>query len=151
MATDRIPLIFYKGNFKEYKGNFKRSAFLHLKLLKPFISSLMALACIPEILVHLLTPILPYIKMTNVHWHIRHTCQKCQKCLVWRICHPTHVIYRYGNMGIKRGVRTSGMQTNAIRYLLNKLNGSKCQNTNFLIFSLYFLKFPLYFQNLISE
>ena len=42
-------------------------------------------------------------------------------------------------MGVKRCVRTLGMQTNAIRF-----NVLKCQNTGFQNFPLYFSKFPLY-------
>ena len=53
-----------------------------------------------------------------------------------------HMIY--GNMGVKRCVRTSGMKTNAIKQLSKKFNGSKFQNTDFQNFPLYFLKFPLY-------
>ena len=45
---------------------------------------------------------------------------------------------RYGNMGVKRYVRTSEMQTNAIKQLMNRLNG------DFKDFPLYFSKFPLY-------
>ena len=63
---------------------------------------------------------------------------------IWRICHLTHVKYRYGNMGVKRSVRTSGMKTNAIKHILNMFNSLKCQNTDFQNFPLYFLKFPLY-------
>ena len=36
------------------------------------------------------------------------------------------------------------MQTNAIKQLLNRLNGLKCENTDFEDFPLYFSKFPLY-------
>ena len=45
---------------------------------------------------------------------------------------------------VKRSVWTSGMQTNAIKHLLNMFNSSKCLNTDFQNFPLYFLKFPLY-------
>ena len=51
---------------------------------------------------------------------------------------------RYGNMGVKRCVRTSEMQTNAIKQLMNRLNGLKCENADFQDFPLYFSKFPLY-------
>ena len=51
---------------------------------------------------------------------------------------------RFGNTGVKRCVRTSGMKTNAIKQLSKKFNGSKFQNTDFRNFPLYFLKFPLY-------
>ena len=27
-------------------------------------------------------------------YQMRHLCLKCQKCHFWRICHPTHMIYR---------------------------------------------------------
>ena len=100
--------------------------------------------CNPEALTHLLTSILPYLAMTYGACQMRHLCQKCQKCHIWRICHLTHVKYRYGNMGVKRSVRTSGMQTNAIKHLLNMFNSLKCPNIDFQNFPLYFLKFPLY-------
>ena len=47
-------------------------------------------------------------------------------------------------MGVKRCVRTSGMQTNTIKQLVNKFNDLIFQNTDFQNFPLYFLKFPLY-------
>ena len=36
------------------------------------------------------------------------------------------------------------MQTNAIKQLMNRLHGLKCENTDFNDFPLYFSKFPLY-------
>ena len=36
------------------------------------------------------------------------------------------------------------MQTNARQQILSKFESSKCQNTDFRNFPLYFLKFPLY-------
>ena len=69
---------------------------------------------------------------------------KMPKCHNWRICHPTYVKYIYGNMGVKRCIRTSGMQTNVIKQLLNRFNSLKCPNSDFQHFPLYFLKFPLY-------
>ena len=56
----------------------------------------------------------------------------------------THVIFEYGNMGVKRCVGTSGMQTNGIKQLLNSFNGLKYKNSDFQNFPLYFPKFPLY-------
>ena len=50
---------------------------------------------------------------------------------------------RYGNMGVKRCVITSGMQTNAIKQRMNGFNGLKSKNTDFQKFSLYFLKGPV--------
>ena len=41
-----------------------------------------------------------------------------------RIYQLTRIKYIYGNMGVKRCVRTTGMQTNAIKLLLNIFNGS---------------------------
>ena len=104
----------------------------------------MALVCILEVLTQLLTPILAYLVIRNVECQMRHLYQKCQKCYIWRICHLTYVIYRYGNMGVKRNVRASGMQINAFKQLLNGFDGLKSQNTDFQNFPLYFLKFPLY-------
>ena len=44
---------------------------------------------------------------------------------------------RYGNMGVKRCVITSGMQTNAIKQHMNGFNGLKFKN--------------IYFQNFLSQ
>ena len=57
------------------------------------------------------------------------------------ICHLTHVKYKYGNMGVKRCVRTSRMQTNAIKLLVNRFNVLKFQNTDFKIFLCIFWNF----------
>ena len=102
----------------------------------------MVLICVPEVLTHLLTPILPYFDITNARCQMRHFRQNGQKGHIWHICHLTHVIYRYGNMGVKRCVRTSRMQTNAIKQLGNRFNVLKFQNTDFQSFPLYFSKFP---------
>ena len=134
----------YKENFKKYKEKSWKSEFGHLKLLNLFKRCFMALVSISEALMDLLTPILPYLIITNGGWQMHHLCQKCQKCHIWLICHSTHVKYRYGNMDVKRCIRTSGMQTQAIKQLLNRLYSLKFRNSNFPDFPLYFLKFPLY-------
>ena len=77
----------YKGNFIKYKGKSLKSVFWNFKRLNIFKSCLMALVCIPEVLTDLLTPILPYITITNVACQMRHLWQKCQKCHMWRRCH----------------------------------------------------------------
>ena len=69
---------------------------------------------------------------------------KCQKCHILAICQRTFVMSRYGNMGVKRSVRTLGMQTNGIKQIMHWFIGLKSQNTEFQIFPLYFLIFPLY-------
>ena len=141
------PLTLYKGNFIKYKGKSWKSVFWIFKWLNIFISCLMALVCIPEILMDFLTPILPYIAITNVVCQMSHLCQKCQKCQKchnWRIRHATFLMDIYGNMGVKRSVRASGMQIKAIKRLWNMFYKSKFQNTDFQNFPLYFLKFPLY-------
>ena len=99
----------YKGNFKKYKGKFRKSVFWHFELSNLLKICCLALVCISELLMHFLTPILLYLDITNVRSQMRHLCQKCQKGHIWHICHPTHVIYRYGNMGVKRCVRISGI------------------------------------------
>ena len=140
MATDRIPLTFYKGNFKKYIGKIQKSEFWHFEPLNPFTRYFMTLVCIPEVLMHLLTPIMPYLYVTRGWWHICQICQFChfqQKNVAAQEISP-YVKYRNGNMGVKRCIRTSGMQTNAIKQLLNRFNGSKCQNIDFLNFPLYF-------------
>ena len=55
------------------------------------------------------------------------------------IRHATHI-----NMGIKRSVWTSGMQSSMIFVLQCQFNGSKTDFINFCNFPLYFWKFPLY-------
>ena len=106
----------------------------------------MALDCNPEALTHLLTPILPYLCMTCVEWHggqIWHFWHFWHK---WRIWHAPYVIARYGNTGVKRCVKVSGLLSNAIKQLLNRFDGLNFQNTDFWNFPLYFFKFPLYNQ-----
>ena len=85
----------------------------------------MQLGCNPEDLRHFLTPILPYLRMTCVKWHggqIWHFWHFWHK---WRIWHAPYVIARYGNMGVKRCVRTSGLKTNVVRQLVERFNSSK--------------------------
>ena len=55
-----------------------------------------------------------------------------------------HVMVRYGKMGVKQSARNSGMQSDAIKYLLNIFYSLKCQKTDFQNFPLYFSKFLLY-------
>ena len=83
----------YKGNFKKYKGKMWKLVFYHFEPLNLFKTCLMALDCIPEVLTHLLTPILPYLYITNVRCQMRHLCQKLQKCHIWHICQTMYVIY----------------------------------------------------------
>ena len=87
-----FALTLYKGNYKKYKGKFRKSVFWKFELLNLSKSCLMVLVCIPEVHTHLLTPILPYLDIKKVVWQMRHLCQKCQKCHIWHICHPTHAI-----------------------------------------------------------
>ena len=130
----------YKGNFIKYKGKSLKSVFWNFKRLNISKNCLMTLVCIPEVLTDFLTPILPYITITNAAFQMRHLCQKCQKCQIWRTCHLTNVAYRYGNMGVERCVRTSTMQINAFKQLLNGFNGIKSQITDLQNFPLYFLE-----------
>ena len=125
------PRTLYKGNFIKYKGKSWKSVFWNFKWLVIFKSCLMILVCIPEALTDLSIPILPYITIRNVACQMRHLCQKCQKCHIWPQCHSTHVMHRYGNMGVKRCAKASGLQSNAIKQLVNKFNCLKCQNTDF--------------------
>ena len=104
-----LPLHYTMEISKEYKGKLWKSVFWNFELLNLLKSCLIALVRIPEVAKNLLTPILAYLDITYVRCQMRHLCQKCQKCNIWHICHPTHVIYRYGNMGVKRCVRTSGI------------------------------------------
>ena len=100
----RIGLTLYKENFEKYKGKFVMSVFWIFRSFYALISCLMALVCIPEVQTHLLTPILPYLDMTNVRCRLCHLWQKYQKCHIWCKCHLTYVMSRYGNMGVKRSV-----------------------------------------------
>ena len=63
---------------------------------------------------------------------------KMTKYHILHICYRAHVLYRYGNMGVKRCVRSWGMQTNDIRQLLNGLNGKKA------IFDIYIIRYMSY-------
>ena len=131
MSTVRIPILFYKGNFEKYKGKFCNSVFWHFKLLNQFACWLISLVCIPDVLTHLWTPILPYVDMTFIRCRMCHLCQKCQKCHIWPICHLPYEFYRYGKMGVKRCAMTSAMATNAFEQLLNRFKVLKFQNNNF--------------------
>ena len=105
----------------------------------------MALVCNSEVLTIFLTPILPIFIYKKCQMQYVSFMSKMTKMpYLTHICNLTHVKYRYGNMGVKRSVRTSGMKTNAIKHILNMFNSLKCQNTDFQNFPLYFLKFPLY-------
>ena len=123
--------IIQRNYLKKYKGKYWKSEFGHLKLLNLFKRCFMALVFIPEVLTDLLTPILPYLYLTCVRWHMRQIWHFWHFWHKWRIWHLPFVMVRYGNMGVKRSVRTSGMQTNAIKHLLNMFNSLKCQNTDF--------------------
>ena len=120
------------------------SVFLNFKPLNLCTSCLRAFVCIPEVRTLLLTPILPYQDMTNVGCHMCHLCQKCQKCHIWRIYYLTHITSIYGNMGVKRCVRISEMQTNTSKQLVHRFTGLKYKNTDVRDFPLYFSRFPLY-------
>ena len=47
-------------------------------------------------------------------------------------------------MGVKRSVRTSGIQTNGIKQVMHWFFGLKSQNTELKAIPLYFFKFALY-------
>ena len=102
------------------------------------------MVCIPVVLTHLLTPILPYIYLICVARHMRQIWHFWHFWHKWRIWHATFVLVIYGNMGVKRSVRASGMQINAVKQLLNMFNSLKILKTDFQNFPLYFSKFPLY-------
>ena len=114
-----IGLTLYKENFEKYKGKFVMSVFWIFRSFYALISCLMALVCIPEIQTDLLTPILPYLDIAYVEWHLRQIWHFWHFCHKWHSRHLTFVISRYGNMGVKRCVWTSGMQTNAIKQLIS--------------------------------
>ena len=60
-----------------------------------------------------------------VRWHMR------QICHYWLFWHKWHKCLSYGNMGVERSTRASGMQTKAIKQLLNMFYKSKFQKTVF--------------------
>ena len=130
--------------FQKIQRKFWKSVFWHFKLLNIFKICLMALVFIPEVLTDLLTPILPYLYLTCVRWHMRQIWHFWHFWHKWHIWYLTFVMSSYGNMGVKRGVLTSGTQTNALKQLVHRFNGLKFKNTDFRDFPLYFLRFPLY-------
>ena len=82
----------YKGNFMKYKGKVGKSVFWNSRRLNIFKSCLMALVYISSH--YNFTCQMPQI------WHCWHK---------WRIWNMTFVIVIYGNMSVKRSIRTSGM------------------------------------------
>ena len=89
-----------QGKFQEIQRKISKISILKFKPSNPFEYHLKALVCIPEVLRHLLTPILPYLYMTCVGWHMCQIWSFWHFWHKWRIWHPTFVIYRYGNMGV---------------------------------------------------
>ena len=53
-----------QGKFQEIQRKISKISILKFKPSNPFEYHLKALVCIPEVLRHLLTPILPYLYMT---------------------------------------------------------------------------------------
>ena len=143
MSTVRIIIILYKGNFEKYKGKFLKLLFWNFKTLNLFKSCSNALVYIPEVMAHLLTPILPYLYNSYGKWQIGQIWHFWHFWHKWHIRHLINVMSTYGNMGVQRCVRTSGMQTNDINQHANWFNSLKCQNTELQNFPLYFSKFPL--------
>ena len=93
-----FALTLYKENFKKYKVKFQKSVFWNFELLNLIKSCLVALVCIPEVLMLLLTPILPYLYMACVGWHMCQIWHFWHFWHKWRIWHPPSVIIRYGNI-----------------------------------------------------
>ena len=143
MSTVRIIIILYKGNFERYKEKFLKLLFWNFKTLNLFKSCSNALVYIPEVMAHLLTPILPYLYNSYGKWQIGQIWHFWHFWHKWHIRHLINVMSTYGNMGVQRCVRTSGMQTNDINQHANWFNSLKCQNTELQNFPLYFSKFPL--------
>ena len=119
------------------------SLFSNLNPFNLYASCFLLLVCISKVMTHLLTS-LPYLEMTMVRWQVCQTWLFWHFWHKWRIWHSTFLMTRYGNMGVKRSIRTSGMQINSIKQLVNRFNVLKFQNTDFQNFPLYFPKFPLY-------
>ena len=109
-------------------------AFWNFEPLNFLKSSLMPLVCIPEVLTHLLTPILPYIDIANVGYQMRHLCQKCQKCHIWRLCHTHCVIL---NMAIWVSKDASGPREWRPMPLNNLLISLTTQNFKILTFEIF--------------
>ena len=143
MSTVRISIQLYKGNYKKYKGKSLTSVFWHFKRLNLLKKALTALVYISEVMTHHLTPTLSYLYITNIEWQMGQIWHFWHFWHQWHIQHSTSVMSLYGNMGLQRCVRTSGMQTNDINQHANWFNSFKYQNTESQNFPLYFSKFPL--------
>ena len=81
--------------------------------------------CIPEVLMLLLTPILKYICMPNERCHVCHICHKWHIWHIWHTWHMAFDMHIYVNMGVKRSVRTLGMQPTILDILQNCFQGRK--------------------------
>ena len=116
----------YKGIPRKYKGKLWKWVIWKFLCFKPLKCYFMTSGCNPEVQTVLLTPILPYSSMTYVRCHI------CQLCHFWHLWHNWHLWHRpyvmdeYVNMGVKRTVRTSGLQPDAIQYLYQGLDHKNC-------------------------
>ena len=100
----------YKGNSEKYKGKIKNqdiSIFGHTNI---FVGYLRCLAA--------------FLRSIRFFWHLywhtyiwcmseHHTCHICHLWHIWHLWHLWHLafdMHTYVNMGVKRSVRTSGMQ-----------------------------------------
>ena len=71
-----------QSKFQKIQGKILKVSILKFLAIKIFITGLIAFVCIPEILTQLLTPILPYLVMTNVKCRIwQYGCQKIRQDL----------------------------------------------------------------------
>ena len=91
----------------------------------------------------LLTPILTYLYMLNVICRLCHLCQKCHKWHIRHAFYTTYDIHKYVNMGVKRSVRTSGMQLFKVKYLKNWFYCLKIRNFDDCIFGNFLCIFKM--------
>ena len=78
-----------------------------------------------------------------------HTCQICHIWHIWHFWHLWHLafdIHTYVNMGVKRSVRTSGMQPIILNILHKYLLGQKLKYPFFWFFLCIFKNFLCIFE-----
>ena len=81
-----------------------------------------------------------YIWCMSEH-HSCHICHICHKWHIWHIWHLAFDIYLYVNMGVKRSVKTSGMQPTILDIPNNCFKGQKLEYHIFWFFLCIFQNF----------
>ena len=104
-----IIILLYKGNLKKKKRK-SSLIFFALKSIHKLVTGIHLHSSGPKASFDTHIAIL---YMTLVGWLMDR---------IWHLWQSTFVMSRYGNMGVKRCFRTSGMQTNAINQVLKNAN-----------------------------